>query len=107
MNRWRTLDRVVALGLLLASAAPAQAQPRPAARCPGRVVDESGAVLPGANVQLSGPGVNKFQTTGADGTYRFTGVPAGTYKVTANLVGFGTATRDVTVAGTDRRRFPP
>ena len=51
----------------------------------GSVVDESGAILPGANVQIQGPGVNRFQTTGPEGTFSFTVVPAGTYKVTATM----------------------
>jgi outer membrane receptor protein involved in Fe transport len=72
----------------------------------GSVVDESGAILPGANVQLQGPGVNRFQTTGPEGTFTFTVVPAGTYKVTANLGGFGAGTRDVTVPGTGTVQVP-
>ena len=59
--------------------------------------------LPGANVQLIGPGANKFAVSGNDGRYTFTGVPAGTHKVTATLIGFSTETHDVVVA---RRRAP-
>ena len=42
-----------ALGIGLALAAPAQAQ---TASLSGTVVDESGAVVPGATVMLAGPG---------------------------------------------------
>jgi outer membrane receptor for ferrienterochelin and colicins len=107
MSRWRTSGWVMALGMLMASAAPAQAQQRTGSTVAGSVVDESGAILPGANVQIQGPGVNRFQTTGPEGTYTFTVVPAGTYKVTANLGGFGSGTRDVTVGGTDAVQVPP
>ena len=89
------------------SRVPAHAQPRAGSTVSGTVVDESGAVLPGASVQLTGPGVNRFQTTGPDGTYTFTGVPPGTYKVTATLGGFGTSTQDVTVPGTGSVQVPP
>jgi outer membrane receptor for ferrienterochelin and colicins len=106
MSRWRTNGWVIALGLVLAAAASAQAQPRTGSTVSGSVVDESGAILPGANVQLQGPGVNRFQTTGPEGTFTFTVVPAGTYKVTANLGGFGAGTRDVTVPGTGTVQVP-
>ena len=62
MSRWRTNGWVVALGVFLASAGPALAQPRAGSTVSGSVVDELGAILPGANVQLQGPGVNRFQT---------------------------------------------
>ena len=78
MSRWRTNGWVVALGLVLAAAASAQAQPRTGSTVSGSVVDESGAILPGANVQIQGPGVNRFQTTGPEGSFTFTVVPAGT-----------------------------
>jgi outer membrane receptor for ferrienterochelin and colicins len=106
MSRWRTNGWVVALGALLLSAVPAQAQQRTGSTVSGSVVDESGAILPGANVQLQGPGVNRFQATGPEGTYTFTVVPAGTYKVTATLSGFGTSTRDVTVPATGTLQVP-
>ena len=106
MSRWRVNRWVVALGLVLAAALPAQAQQRTGSTVSGSVVDESGAILPGANVQIQGPGVNRFQTTGPEGTFTFTVVPAGTYKVTANLGGFGPGTKDVTVPGTGTVTVP-
>lgn len=93
MKRWLLL----ALCMVLAIGAPAQAQS--AGTVTGTIVDESGAALPGANVQLTGPGVNKFAVTGNDGRYTFTGVPAGAYTVTANLIGFSTETRSEVSAG--------
>jgi hypothetical protein len=38
-----------------AAAVPAQAQQRTGSTVSGSVVDESGAILPGANVQIQGP----------------------------------------------------
>ncbi len=51
----------------------------------GQVVDESGAVIPGANVALSGPNA-PARTAVADerGSYAFAGVPTGTYLVQAS-----------------------
>jgi iron complex outermembrane receptor protein len=103
MNRWRTSGPCLALAMLMAFALPALAQTKAAGTVSGTVLDESGAALPGANVHLSGPGVNKFETTGGDGTYSFTGVPAGSYKLTVSLIGFGSATQEnlaVTEGGT-------
>ncbi|HEV7499437.1 MAG TPA: carboxypeptidase-like regulatory domain-containing protein, partial [Vicinamibacteria bacterium] len=81
MSRWRTKGWVVVLGLVLAGALPAQAQSKAGGTVSGTVTDESGGVLPGANVQLTGPGINRFQTTGTAGTYTFATVPAGAYRV--------------------------
>ena len=37
----------------------------------GKVVDQSGAVLPGASVTISGEAGSRTTVTGADGTFRF------------------------------------
>lgn len=51
----------------------------------GQVVDESGAVIPGATVTLSGsPGSARTATTDGKGSYSFTGVPPGIYSVQAS-----------------------
>jgi hypothetical protein len=50
----------------------------------GLVTDESGAVLPGAKVVLSGPGkLSKTTTSGNDGSYTFADLPLGTYTLHA------------------------
>jgi hypothetical protein len=59
----------------------------------GRVTDESGAALPGVTVIVDGPTGRRVATTGADGGYAVTGVPAGTIDVTAEMAGFKTAQR--------------
>jgi len=54
----------------------------------GRVTDESGAVVPGANVTLSGPaGVTKTAVAASDGLYSFADLPAGKYVVQASAPG--------------------
>jgi outer membrane receptor protein involved in Fe transport len=93
------MTRVLAiLALLLAVALPVAAQT--GATVSGTVVDETGGVLPGATVTLSGPGVSKTAVTGSDGGYRFTGVPAGSYKLTVTMSGFGVVSQDVTASET-------
>lgn len=63
----------------------------------GKVVDSSGGVLPGATVTVSGPtiiGGSMVAVTGEAGVYRVPNIPIGTYKVTFELVGFGTTERN-------------
>jgi hypothetical protein len=52
------------------------------------VVDSTGAVLPGATVNISGP-QNQSRTTDAKGVAVFMNLPPGTYTVNAALEGFG------------------
>jgi hypothetical protein len=51
----------------------------------GRVLDESGAVVPGATVALAGPdGFARTATSSADGSYAFGELPPGNYTVQAS-----------------------
>ena len=56
----------------------------------GRVIDTTGAVMPGANVTISSPALLQPQTvvTASSGGYRFPLIPIGTYSVTFELAGF-------------------
>lgn len=87
----------VALALLvLAFAVPLAAQTRPAS-IEGRAVDESGAALPGVSVVASSPALQVgrlTQISGADGSYRFTELPIGAYRITFELPGFRSFVRD-------------
>jgi Carboxypeptidase regulatory-like domain len=50
----------------------------------GLITDESGAVIPGAKVTVSGPsGLVKIATSGTDGSYAVVGLPPGNYSVMA------------------------
>lgn len=62
----------------------------------GRVLDESGAVLPGATVTISSPALQGTPVTVSDesGRYRFTTLPSGVYRVTFELAGFKTVVRE-------------
>src|SRR5215472_5451577 len=53
----------------------------------GRVTDQSGAVVPGAAVNLSGPGGAKTAVSGADGSYSLAGLQPGNYTVKASAPG--------------------
>ncbi|MEO8372997.1 MAG: carboxypeptidase regulatory-like domain-containing protein [Candidatus Solibacter sp.] len=70
----------------LAPAGHAQAPVGPALR--GTITDPSGALVPGALVQLRGPGGEQRTTTGNDGTYAFPTLRPGKYNVRVIAKGF-------------------
>ncbi len=90
------MQRVCAVLLLaLGVALPAAAQ-RTTGEIIGKVVDESGSILPGVTVTLRGAGVagTPTVTTSETGTYRFPVLPPGTYDVEYTLAGFTTLKRE-------------
>jgi outer membrane receptor protein involved in Fe transport len=81
--------------LLLASPVAAQS-----GSVSGTVVDETGAVVPGATVALIGGGDRQTTTSGPRGDFAFSSLSDGTYQLVVSLVGFGQATRSgIAVAG--------
>jgi Carboxypeptidase regulatory-like domain len=74
----------LALLLLVLASAPAFAQST--GTLAGRITDETGEGLPGANVRINGSSLGA--STDLDGAYRIVGVPVGTYDVTASYTGF-------------------
>src|ERR1017187_8613795 len=70
----------------LAPAGTAQPASGPAER--GPITDPSGALIPGALVQLRGPGGEQRKTTGVDGKYEFPTLSAGKYSVRVIAKGF-------------------
>jgi outer membrane receptor protein involved in Fe transport len=87
------------LGLLLALltvTVPARAQ---TGGISGIVIDETGAVIPGATVTLTGPDTRDIEISGASGEYRFDNLAPGTYQISVTLSGFSPATRDNVVVG--------
>jgi len=80
--------------VLLGSAVPARAQVDTGSIL-GTVTDASGAAVSGASVTMTneGTGAELTMPTGSDGTYRFTPVRIGSYKLTVTLAGFQTNTQ--------------
>jgi len=90
--------RVLFLGLVAivawGGAAPGFAQTR--SSITGTVTDSSKLLLPGVTLTLSSPdmvGGPQVAVSGADGSYRFWELPAGTYLIAASLQGFQTVKR--------------
>src|SRR5438046_1297388 len=83
-----------ALTLCLFGAAgtlPAQAPPAPALR--GTITDPSGALVPGALVQLRGPGGEQRKPTDTSGQYNFPALRPGKYNVRVIAKGFSVSGR--------------
>ncbi|MCC6860712.1 MAG: TonB-dependent receptor [Bryobacterales bacterium] len=80
--------------LLLALVIPLAAQ-ETTGTIRGDVTDPSGAVVPGATVEISGPALMRNQTVTTDsaGNFTFSTLPPGTYEVTVNARGFSAAKR--------------
>lgn len=93
---WSRIGWILAAAALCALPVAAQEQVGSVA---GRVTDAEGGALPGATVELTGPGLGTLvATTDERGNYRFPRVPPGVYTVTARLEGFQTVeTADVSV----------
>ncbi|MBI3401587.1 MAG: TonB-dependent receptor [Acidobacteria bacterium] len=72
----------------------------------GTVVDESGAAVPGASVQLAGAQA-RFTTTGPAGDYAFRNLSNGTYQITVTLSGFAPGIADNVVVGAANAVVPP
>jgi outer membrane receptor protein involved in Fe transport len=89
--------------LFLALAVPARAQ---TASISGTVVDQTGAKLPGATVQLTGA-TNAVTTSGAGGQFAFRDVAPGIYSVDVRLVGFSPIVRGSITVGSADVDLPP
>ncbi|HEX6314224.1 MAG TPA: TonB-dependent receptor, partial [Gemmatimonadaceae bacterium] len=86
-----------ALLLLLVLLAPGAAAQTTTSTIEGTVTDATGAVVSGAEVKVSGTTLafERTATTGANGFYRVTALPAGNYTLAISAKGFGTRTADL------------
>ncbi len=86
---------VFAAALLLLSLLPAVAQTGGLA---GRVLDQTGAALPGVTIELAVQGTVLSTTSDNEGRYRFENVPAGTGEISFRLLNFNVARRPIDTA---------
>jgi carboxypeptidase family protein len=95
MTRVAGLPGVLVSLLLFAGASSAFAQGTTGS-INGTITDNTGAVLPGATVTVSGPAIMGVQTntTNEQGQYRFPSLPPGTFRVQYELSGFNTVVRE-------------
>src|SRR5687768_2797402 len=71
----------------------------------GTVTDSGGGVMPGATVSIKNAGTNQVREaiTGADGTFQFPDLLAGTYDITVGVQGFKTYEQKGIVLGATER----
>ncbi len=90
------MKRIIGLALVLAiGLAPSAFAQVSTGNIYGKVTDESGAVLPGATVAMTGASGGRSTTAGAGGEFRFIGLDTGDYELAVALSGFSTLTRKV------------
>ena len=94
-----SLAVVLALGLALAGAASAQS----AGIVTGRVVDETGGVLPGVTIDVQTGAATLTAVTDDTGTWRVEGASAGPASLTFRLVNFSTLRRDLDLTAGENR----
>ena len=97
MSRGRNCSSIIILSLLVLLFASTSFAQTTTSTIEGTVTDSNGAIVAGATVKASGTtlATERTTTTDADGTYRFTALPAGTYKVETTHTGFGTHTANI------------
>jgi hypothetical protein len=93
------LRAALVLCLFFAFSHVARAQGGNAGSISGVVKDQSGAVVPGATVEITNPvsGYTRTTTSGAQGQFAFENVPFNPYHLTATAQGFAEFTKDVDV----------
>jgi uncharacterized membrane protein len=65
----------------------------------GRIIDQQGAVVPGATVTITGKTGVKTTVSDSKGEFRFVGLTPGTYDIKSELQGFRTASRQAIDVG--------
>jgi Carboxypeptidase regulatory-like domain/TonB-dependent Receptor Plug Domain/TonB dependent receptor len=75
----------------------------------GTVMDAGGGVMPGVTVVVRNEGTNQARetTTGADGSFVFPDLLAGTYRVTVKMQGFKTFEQSVSLTAQERVALRP
>ncbi len=67
----------------------------------GTTLSKDGSALAGVRISLSGDGVNQKTVSDADGAFRFTLVPSGSYSVVFNMKGAKKVKREITLSTGD------
>ncbi len=90
---------ILALATLALSAGHSTFAQSTAGAVTGTVTDSSGAVIPGATVEIKNPasGFDRTVQSDSQGQYQFINVPFGSYHATAQAGGFAAAQQDIVV----------
>jgi hypothetical protein len=86
----------------------ASAQPQTVAGISGRITDRSGAIIAGVTVTLrDAAGKTRHTTTGADGSFHLTQLPAGQYELTATAAGFKASNQSIELKPSELAMLQP
>ncbi len=99
----------LALAIHLFAGVPAHAQGVvTSASIAGRILDATGGALPGVSIAVTHTDRSQTWQAVSDqrGSYRFPFLPVGPYRIVAELSGFATVTRDVTLAVGEAIDYP-
>src|SRR5215471_9628555 len=90
----------ISLAFILAFAATLVRAQSNSGTVTGTITDPSGAVVPGATVEINNhvSGYKRTAKTDSSGQFRFYNVPFNPYRVTATMTGFGAATKSADVS---------
>jgi len=101
-----TLGKKKELPTLQIQGASAQAQM--VAGISGRITDRSGAIIAGVTVTLrDAAGKTRQTTTGSDGSFHLTQLPAGHYELTATVAGFKTSKQSIELKPSELAMLQP
>jgi hypothetical protein len=90
---------ILGLGCVLLASTPLSWSQTGAGTITGTVSDPTGAVIPGATVEIQNPvsGFERTAVTNKAGTFTFRNVPFNNYHLTANALGFAPSAQDIDV----------
>jgi hypothetical protein len=107
MRFWALAAGLAMVAMLVLLPGIVQAQSRISADVLGTVTDQSGAVIPGAQVTIknTGTGITASTKTSNEGDYQFSLLQIGSYELSIEAKGFKKyVTKDVALTSGDRRR---
>src|SRR5712664_1555198 len=90
-NKWLVISSVLAFGMILSISVAAQDQSSARGNLSGLVYDSTKALVPGAQVTITGPIGSQTQTTTAEGSFLFSTLIPGSYAVKVQKTGFKVA----------------
>src|SRR5216683_2423437 len=90
-NKWLVISSVLAFGMILSISVAAQDQGSSRGNLSGLVYDSTKALVPGAQVTITGPIGSQTQTTTAEGSFLFSTLIPGSYSVKVQKAGFKVA----------------
>src|SRR5215831_16811183 len=73
----------------------------------GTIIEQTGAVVPGAPIVLTGSASGRSTISSERGDFTFADLPAGTYRLTISLEGFSPVTADDIAIGDRLVELPP